>query len=74
MNSYYVNSTYGGVVTFIPEHQLCALLDEINATFPEAKLAITNDDRTGGLVLDFEDLPKVSLRKLVIATFGTNVR
>ncbi|KAK4508626.1 hypothetical protein PRZ48_002365 [Zasmidium cellare] len=55
---YYISSSYGGVFTFVSEHQLRGLLDEINIAFPDAKLRITDEDREGGLVLDFEDVRK----------------
>jgi len=44
-------------VIFIPEHQLQALLDEINQAFPKANLAITDDLREEGLVINFDDVP-----------------
>ena len=43
-------------VTFIPEHQLLALIDEINEAFPDAKISISDELREDGLVISFDDL------------------
>ncbi|SMR51859.1 unnamed protein product [Zymoseptoria tritici ST99CH_3D1] len=55
---YYINSEYCGVLTFVPEYQLQALLASINTKFPEAKIKITDRNRESGLIIDFEDLPQ----------------
>lgn len=58
LHSYYVASDYCGVITFVPEHQLQALFDDINEAFPKAKVKITDKDYQGGFIIDFEDLPE----------------
>jgi len=44
-------------LTFVPEHQLQALLDEINQAFPEVNVSITDELRDDGLVINFDGLP-----------------
>lgn len=55
-SSYYIAADYCEVITFIPEHQLQTLFDDINKEFPQAKIKITDKDHEGGLIIDFEDL------------------
>ncbi|KAK5130629.1 hypothetical protein LTR08_001888 [Meristemomyces frigidus] len=58
---YYVWSDYyqtAKPTIFVPEHQVRALIDEINLAFPEAKVKITDELREDGLVINFNSLPK----------------
>lgn len=57
MLRYYINTEGCGLLTFVTAPQLQLLLDGLNEGFPEANLSITDEDRNGGLVIDFEDLP-----------------
>ncbi|EME48926.1 hypothetical protein DOTSEDRAFT_58207 [Dothistroma septosporum NZE10] len=54
---YYINAEGYGLLTFVKADQFQLLLDELNEGFPDAHLGITDEDRDGGLVVDFEDLP-----------------
>jgi hypothetical protein len=59
-SSYYICSDRyytGKVSTYVPEHELQALLDEINRAFPDADIRITNEMREDGMVLNFDGLP-----------------
>lgn len=64
-SSYYIWSDYyqtAKPVTFVPEYQLLALIDEINATFKAANITISDELRGEGLVLTFDDIDRVALR------------
>ncbi|TKA74428.1 hypothetical protein B0A55_06208 [Friedmanniomyces simplex] len=43
--------------TFVPEHQLQALINDINQAFPEAHISLTEDLREDGLVVNLDNLP-----------------
>ncbi|KAK3114256.1 hypothetical protein LTR53_007614 [Teratosphaeriaceae sp. CCFEE 6253] len=47
----------GKPTTFIPEHQLHALISEINEAFPTANISITERQCEEGLILDFDEFP-----------------
>ena len=49
-------------MTFVPESQVLALLDEINATFPKANVKISDSNREEGLVINFDDITYPDLR------------
>ncbi|KAK5125341.1 hypothetical protein LTR85_000450 [Meristemomyces frigidus] len=54
---YYIWSDYyptAKPVTFVPEHQLQALIDDINHAFPDAKVSITDDLREDGMIVNFD--------------------
>lgn len=44
-------------MTFVPEHQLVALLNVINRDFPQANVTITDELRESGLIINFDDCP-----------------
>ncbi|KAK1824948.1 hypothetical protein LTR12_000743, partial [Friedmanniomyces endolithicus] len=57
---YYIWSDHyhtGRPTTFVPEHQLQALIDEINQAFPEAHISLTEELREDGLVVNLDSLP-----------------
>ncbi|KAK3664746.1 hypothetical protein LTR22_004333 [Elasticomyces elasticus] len=54
---YVLHHDIGNLLTFVPEHQLQALIDDINQAFPEAKIRITDEQREDGLVANCDDLP-----------------
>ncbi|KAK1066909.1 hypothetical protein LTR74_006784 [Friedmanniomyces endolithicus] len=57
---YYIWSDHyhtGRPTTFVPEHQLQALIDEINEAFPEAHVSLTEELREDGLVVNLDSLP-----------------
>ena len=63
--SYYIWSDYYQTarrITFVPEHQLLALIDEINEAFPDARVTINDELREEGLVINFDDIERVDLR------------
>ena len=49
-------------MTFVPESQVLALLDEINSAFPNANVHITDYNREEGLVINFDDISYPELR------------
>ncbi|KAK0829044.1 hypothetical protein LTR73_004678 [Friedmanniomyces endolithicus] len=56
---YYIWSDHyhtGRPTTFVPEHQLEALIDEINQAFPEAHISLTEQLREDGLVVNLDSL------------------
>jgi hypothetical protein len=54
---YYIFTDYyptAKPLAFVPVHQLQALIDEINATFPEANAILDDRSREEGVVIDFD--------------------
>jgi hypothetical protein len=53
-----VSTDYSGVRTFVIEEQLQDLLDDINSKL-KLNLAVTDQIRAGGLIIDFDDIPEI---------------
>ena len=63
--SYYIWSDHyqtAKPVTFVPEYQLFAVIDEINKKFEKAHVTITDELREEGLLINFDDIDRVDLR------------
>ena len=55
-------SANGKAILLVPERQVQLLIEQMNASFPNAKIAIGDDHRDDGLVVDFADIESEDLR------------